>query len=195
MGGGAVALLAACGAAASGGAPAAQQPQPVVAAAHGPNVAVSMSIDTPDMLGTDTGPAYVPSGLTLPSNTDVTVTIYNFDDATALTGPAVKFATATGIIGSLQTEPMDAANPNGPATGPATGAMSIDPTTVSHTFTVPGLGLNVPLAAQSRTTFTFHTGAEGTYEWHCMDPCGTGDTGWGGAMAVEGYMAGTLRVV
>ena len=201
--GAALALTAACGSGTTGAAPAdtqiaAHQATAALAAVqhvHGPNLEVSMSIDTPDMLQTDTGPAFVPSALTVPSNTDVTITIYNFDDATALTGDATKFATATGIVGSLQVEPIDTTNPNGPAAGAAQGAVSIDPATVSHTFTVPALGINVPIAAKSRTTFTIHTGAAGTYEWHCMDPCGTGDTGWGGAMDMPGYMAATLRVV
>ena len=189
-------LLAACGGATAANtsqAPAATV-QPVTAA-HGPNLEVTMTIATPDMLKTDTGPAFIPSRLTLPADTDVTVTIVNFDNATPLTGAATKFAAATGIIGSLVIEPIDTANPNGPASGTGQGVMAIDPTTVSHTFTVPALGLNVPVASQSRTTFSFHTGAAGTYEWRCMDPCGTGDTGWGGAMTMAGYMTGTLRIV
>ena len=203
IGGAAVSLLAACGAGTTSNAPSgttitANQVAAAAPAAdkpHGPNLEVSMSIDTPDMLKTDAGPAYVPSSLTLPANTDVTVTIYNFDNATPLTGDATKFANATGIVGSLEIQPIDTTNPNGPATGNALGTMSIEPASVSHTFTVPALGLNVPLAGASRTTFTIHTGAAGTYAWHCMDPCGTGDTGWGGAMAMPGYMAGTLRLV
>ncbi|HUE61324.1 MAG TPA: hypothetical protein VMO88_17275 [Acidimicrobiales bacterium] len=56
------------------------------------------------------------------------------------------------------------------------------------------LHLNVPIAPKSRTTFTFQTGSAGTYDWQCMDPCGTDPAGWGGAMATTGYMRGTLTI-
>lgn len=147
-----------------------------------------LTIDTPNMLASDVGPAYVPSAFTLPANTDVTITIVNFDDATAL--PA-QFAQATGIEGALSIQTLDPQLPN--AAGTTHAATSLDPATgVSHTFTIPKLGLNVPVAPKSITTFTFHTGAAGTYDWHCYDPCGTGPGGWGGAMSAPGYMFGTV---
>jgi hypothetical protein len=82
-----------------------------------------------------------------------------------------------------------------PATAPAQTLAAVDPAVVSHTFTLPSLKINVPLLADSRTTFTFHTGAAGTFEWHCQDPCGTGPVGWAGAMSQQGYMGGELTVV
>lgn len=57
------------------------------------------------------------------------------------------------------------------------------------------LGINGPIAANARTTFVLHTGAPGTYTWRCLDPCGTGPSGWGGPMSTPGYMEGTLTVV
>jgi hypothetical protein len=154
-----------------------------------------LTIATPDMLQTDVGPAVLPSVASVPANSDVTVTIVNFDNPTPLTGQFVKYATATGIEGKFSVEPIDTKNPNGPAISPAQSLASIDPTLVSHTFTIPSLNLNVPLFASSRTTFTFHVGAAGTFEWHCMDPCGTGPEGWSGAMSQQGYMGGALTVV
>jgi len=155
-----------------------------------------LSIETPDMLGgtEDTGPAYVPASFTLPANEDVTLTIVNFDDATALPAGSEDYATAKGIKGSLSIEPLDTVNPNGVAKAVTT-ATSLDPAKgVSHTFTIVKLGLNVPVAPKARTTFTFHTGAAGSYTWQCMDPCGCGDTGWGCAMGHMGYMRGTVTV-
>ena len=77
---------------------------------------------------------------------------------------------------------------------------SLDPTKVAHTFTVPQLGLNVPLPGDlpsgqkiSTVTFTFITGKAGTYMWQCMDPCGSG-SGWEGPMATMGYMMGTMTI-
>ena len=119
----------------------------------------------------------------------------NFDDATALTGGATVYAKAQGLVGGAFTvTPIDPKAPNGWA-GPTRTLSSLDPAAVSHTFTIPALGINVPIAAQSRVTFTIHTGAPGTYAWRCMDPCGVGSAGWGTAMAAQaGYMEGSLTV-
>ena len=154
---------------------------------------VTWVIATPDMLGSKDKPAYLPANPVLPANTDVTVTVVNFDDATALPAGSESFATPTGITGDLSVAPMDPADPN--ANTLAKSLSSLDPATgVSHTFTVAALHLNVPIAPKSRTTFTFHTGGAGTYAWQCMDPCGTDPAGWGGAMATAGYMRGTLTI-
>ena len=153
-----------------------------------------LTIVKPDMINTDVGPAVLPSVATVPANSDVTVTIMNFDDVTPLTGAAVVYAKASGIQGKFSSEIVDPSNPNGPATAPAQTLSQDDPVQVSHTFTIPSLKVNVPLLANSRTTFTFHTGAAGTFEWHCMDPCGTGPAGWSGAMSQQGYMGGKLTV-
>jgi hypothetical protein len=34
----------------------------------------------------------------------------------------------------------------------------------------------------------------GTYTWQCETPCGSGPTGWGGAMATYGWMRGNFSV-
>ncbi len=154
-----------------------------------------LTVATPDMLGSQVGPAVLPSQATVPANSDVTVTIINFDDATPLTGTAVQFAKATSITGKFTVQGMNPADPNGPATSSPQQLTALDPAQVSHTFTIPTLKINVPLLPKSRTTFTFHTGGAGAFEWHCMDPCGTGPSGWSGAMSQQGFMGGRLTVV
>lgn len=158
-----------------------------------PPMQMSMVIATPDMLKSDVGPAYIPANPTLPANADVTITITNFDDATALTSGTEHYATASGIVGPLQVATIDPAKPNAPAA--VTSTTSLDPATgVSHTFTIPKLGVNVPIAPKSRTTFTIHTAAAGIYTWQCFDPCGSDPNGWGGAMATDGYMKGAMTL-
>lgn len=152
---------------------------------------IYLTIATPDMLQSDVGPAYLPSNFTMPANSDVTITVINFDDATALPVASRQYAIAEGIREQLTVQSMDAADPNKVASTRT--ADRLDPTTgVSHTFTIAKLGLSVPIAPKAKTTFTFHTGAAGTYSWQCMDPCGTGATGWGGAMGAKGYMSGQV---
>jgi hypothetical protein len=85
----------------------------------------------------------------------------------------------------------------------------------AHTFTVPSMGVSVPLfgvPATAKNTcavapcttnfahetdrFTFHTGAAGVYRWQCFVPCGLGFLyGNGGPMSTLGYMGGFLDVV
>jgi hypothetical protein len=156
---------------------------------------LDLTIVTGDMIGKTEYPAYVPSDFTLPAYSTVIVTITNFDDATALPKGSESYATASGLVGGTFTvTPINLKDPNG-AAGPTKTLSSLDPATVSHTFTLPGLGINVPIAAHARETFTIRTGAPGTFAWRCMDPCGAGTAGWGTAMAAtRGYMEGTLTV-
>jgi hypothetical protein len=145
------------------------------------------------MLGTDDMPAYLPAFPSIPAHTRVRVEIVNFDDATPLTGALEQFAKVKGTVGgSIQVEPLDEKNPN--ATNASQTVTALDPQTVSHTFTVARLGINIPVAAKARTIFEIQTGAPGVYDWRCNDPCGQGSGGWGGAMAAAGYMMGKLTL-
>jgi len=64
-----------------------------------------------------------------------------------------------------------------------------------HTFTDPGLGTNVEIAAgdeskPSKTTFTFHAPQKaGSYEWFCALPCDP----W--SMSHKGFMRGDVKVI
>ncbi len=156
--------------------------------------ALYLTVVPPEATGKEDFPAYIPAYFSLPAHATVQVQILNFDDATALPKGAEQFAKVTGTVGEIvKVEPIDLGDPNVP-TGPAQAISAMDPGQVSHTFTITKLGINVPVAPKARTTFTLQTGAPGTYDWRCMDPCGTGDSGWGGPMATPGYMAGKLTV-
>ena len=170
-------------------------PAPVAAPA-GASVSLNLTIVTGDMTGKTEWPAFIPSDFSLPANSTVTVTITNFDNATPLPKGAESYAKASGIVGGTFTvTPIKSGEPNG-AAGPTTTMAALNPAQVSHTFTIAALGINVPIAPQSRVTFVIHTGAPGTYAWRCFDPCGMGTSGWGSAMAAKrGYMSGTLTVV
>jgi hypothetical protein len=135
------------------------------------------------------GPAYLPATFTLPAYTTVTITIINFDDATALPANFAQYAKASGIDkNAFQVAAMNPANPS--AKVASTTMSQVDAAQVSHTFTFPKLNVSVPIAEKSTTTFSFHTPAGGTYAWRCEDPCGIGPVGWGGAMSTDGYMQG-----
>jgi hypothetical protein len=136
---------------------------------------------------------------TLPANTLVHVTIYNFDGASGLRNPLLGLP--TGLVGKemVDGKPLTVMPPDMP----------------SHTFAVPALGVLVPVApvgddaknqcdyapcamsqAHRTITFTFRTGKKGRYRWQCFVPCAAGFVyGFGGPMQSVGYMDGFLNVV
>src|SRR5581483_9808473 len=136
---------------------------------------------------------------TLPANTLVHVTIYNFDGASGLRNPLL--GQPTGLVGKemVDGKPLTVMPPDQP----------------SHTFAVPALGILVSVApvaddaknqcdyapcamsqAHRTITFTFRTGKKGRYRWQCFVPCAAGFLyGFGGPMQTVGYMDGFLNVV
>ena len=138
--------------------------------------------------GPDDWPAYSPSELTVPANSLVTITIHDYDFGAAQLPDTSSYKNVEGIEGNTVTADGQTYS-------------SLDASNVAHTFTIPELQLNVPLIASappnaqySTVTFTFRTGAAGTYTWHCFAPCGTDPDGWGGPMNTKGFMMGTLTV-
>jgi hypothetical protein len=150
----------------------------------------TLTVVRPDQLDNESaGPAFLPANITLPANATVTVTVYDFDGSTAL--PA-QYGRAAGISGPMTIQALNDKDPN--RSGPARSVVALDAKTqVGHTFTIPSLGLNVPIAGNAKVTFTFHTPKRGVYMWRCMDPCGSGPAGWSGAMADNGWMQGSIQ--
>ncbi len=63
---------------------------------------------------------------------------------------------------------------------------------IAHTFTIPQLGINIPLAPSSTTTAYITLNQTGTFNWLCMSLCGSGPTGLSGAMETPGWMTGNI---
>jgi hypothetical protein len=133
-------------------------------------------------------PAYAPNTLVVPANSLVTITIRDGDMGDTPLPQGSPFTTVQGTVGGVAY-----------ADGHAYTALA--PDKVAHTFTIPQLHINVPLPGDTTTgkpygivSFTFRTGAAGSYYFQCFDPCGTGTNGWEGPMITKGYMRGTLTV-
>ena len=133
-------------------------------------------------------PAYSPTKLVVPANSLVTLTVRDDDMGDTPLPKGSPFTTVQGIVGGVAY-----------ADGHAYTALA--PDKIAHTFTMPQLNINVPLPGDTTTgkpyglvTFTFRTGAPGIYYFRCMDPCGTGSSGWQGPMLTKGYMLGFLTV-
>jgi hypothetical protein len=137
---------------------------------------------------------------TVPANTVVHVTIYQFDSPTGLRNPFL--SQVQGTVGGTATVDGKVLN-------------AVNPEEASHTFAVPELGVFVPLpgipeeakhpceeapcelASDHRTiSFSFKTGKKGRYRWQCFVPCAAGFlAGNGGPMQTLGYMDGFIDVV
>lgn len=138
----------------------------------------------------------------VPAHTRVNVTIYNYDSGSPLRNQQLgQVAGTAGNVASLNGKLFRVINSNA-GNG------------VGHTFSIPSLGINVPLygnsgnanlcAAAPCTTkspnqvirFSFTTPGAGNYRWQCFVPCGLGFLyGNGGPMSTLGYMGGFMKVV
>jgi len=140
----------------------------------------------------------------VPANTRVNMTIIQYDGCTPLRNPI--WGQVTGTIGGVETV-------NG---APVSVLNSWSGCNVGHTFTMPALGINVPLASPTTLSennnlcgtspctsgphevvkFSFMTPAVGgTFRWQCIIPCGLGYLdGNGGPMGTPGYMSGQMEV-
>jgi len=138
----------------------------------------------------------------VPAGSTVNMTILGYDGCTPLRNPV--FGKVTGTIGGI-------AYVNG---RPITELNSWGACNVGHTFSIPGINLNVPMATpmlsanlcgtspctsgpKQTMTFSFHTPkTAGTYFWQCRVPCGGGFIdGFGGPMQTIGFMTGNMEVV
>lgn len=140
----------------------------------------------------------------VPAGATVNVTVLGYDGCTPARNQF--FGKVTGTIGN--TETVD---------GKTVRALDTWRTcSVGHTFSIPGIGLNVPMGSpttiaennalctdspctsgpKATMTFSFHTPkTPGNYFWQCRIPCGGGFvTGFGGPMQTIGFMTGNMEV-
>lgn len=149
------------------------------------------------------------SSIKVPAYSTVTVTIKQYDSATALHNPF--FSQVRGTIGNVMYVNGRAVRRIGPDAPGHTFTIQTPPNTGEFPLFVnvplPGVPDNapstVPIAGHrypkpNVIRFRFRTGAPGQYVWHCYVPCGTGlagaQAGFGGPMATVGYMSGTVTV-
>jgi len=138
----------------------------------------------------------------VPAHTRVNVTIYQYDSGSPLRNQQIGMVQGTvGDKASLNGKAFSVINSNA-GNG------------VGHTFSIPTLGINVPLygvnsnanlcgVAPCATSwphnvvkFSFLSPGPGSYPWQCFVPCGLGFLyGNGGPMQTVGFMDGFMQVV
>lgn len=155
----------------------------VTPAGHHKTVTESMEILT----SAPFGPRYTHPSWSVQAGETVVLRIESFDDGTApLTGAQVMFDKVKGTIGG--TETVDGKTVRLVANGD-----------VAHSFTVVGLGLNLPIpAAPTGRAVTvvarFVASRAGSFVWQCYAPCGSGANLMGGPMSTMGWMEGRVEV-
>jgi hypothetical protein len=138
---------------------------------------------------------------TVPAHTRINVTIINYDSGSPLRNQQIGQVTGTaGNVALLNGKLFQVINSNA-GNG------------VAHTFSIPTLGINVPLYGNSGNAnlcgaapctessphqvikFSFTSPGPGQYPWQCFVPCGLGFLfGNGGPMQSIGYMDGFMKV-
>ncbi len=138
----------------------------------------------------------------VPAGSKIDVTVLGYDGCTPLRNPF--WGKITGTIGDVSVidgKPMSVLN-------------SWSGCNVAHTFSMPGIGLNVPIGSPPLTAtlcgtspctsgphtvnqFSFYSPrTPGQYFWQCRIPCGGGFIdGFGGPMQTIGFMTGNMDVV
>ncbi|MCL5407804.1 MAG: hypothetical protein M1518_00350 [Candidatus Thermoplasmatota archaeon] len=139
------------------------------------------------------------ANITIPANEQIDVTIINYDDGNGSVGAV--YANVTGTLNGKEaifnnTNVNSSENANGILLNGSEQVSSVPVNNIAHTFTVQNgsnVVLNLPITPSSvvQTSFILHPG---TYTWQCEVSCGSGPTGWEGAMSTPGWMAGTLYV-
>lgn len=141
----------------------------------------------------------------VPAGSTIEVTILGYDGCTPLRNPF--WGQVTGTAGDVE-------NVNGT---PESTLDSWGACAVAHTFSIPSIGLNVPVASpptlkennnlcgtspctsgpHTTVTFSFKSPTTlGDYFWQCRVPCGLGYLdGFGGPMQTIGFMTGQMEVV
>lgn len=153
-----------------------------------------MVIQTGKMVGKPGWPKFNPSTISFPAGSTVDLKIINYDDGTAPLPAASPWGHVWG------SDPTFGVVTGGNETVDGKVVTEIANNLVSHTVTVPGLLLNIPIPAvpsgQKSVTvdFTFQVNKAGKYFFQCEAPCGSGMTGNGGAMDTVGWMQGYFNV-
>ena len=127
----------------------------------------------------------------LPANSIINLTIINYDY-----GPGTVPAQYSKVMGTLNgTEyVVNDTNVNMSASQRGQYVKSVPSADLAHTFTIPKLGLNIMVPSDSIVSAQFQTGGPGVYGWQCQVDCGTGSSGWNGAMATPGWMMGQVII-
>ncbi len=206
-----------------------ESPQTITFTATGPDQPVNVTLETVGSYGLAPHPTWVsylvqdPQTMQfvhttifqVPANTRVNMTNYQFDSGSPLRNQ--QLGQVTGTIGNQAH--LECSDPTqGAPCGTTFKVINANAGNgVGHTFSIPTLGISVPLYGNSSTanlcavapclpsstayphntvTFSFVTPkGSGSYAWQCFVPCALGWLyGNAGPMQTVGYMGGFIKI-
>ena len=134
------------------------------------------------------------ANITLPAFTAIHITITSYDMGNA--SVPSQFLNVTGTVGNTVTlvNGMVAAGSN-TSMAWEKNVSSVSAADLLHTFTIlqgSNVLVNIPVVAGDTEMATFYLNQTGTFTWQCEAACGTGASGWGGAMSTPGWMVGAI---
>jgi hypothetical protein len=129
--------------------------------------------------------------ISLPAHRQIQLTIVSYDMPTP--GSTDQQGKVTGTVGGN----VYLVNGTIATYGNATWGMNVSSmpgSALAHTFTVPQLGINIPVVGDSTVIAYLYLDQTGTFSWICLTPCGMGMMGDRGAMSQPGWMEGQITV-
>lgn len=134
----------------------------------------------------------------LPAHRLIKLVIVNYDDGSANLSKQ-EYANVAGTVNNQitvvnNTMMNSTMGASGIQIRGAEAVSSLPASVIAHTFTIPSLGINIPVATLSTVVAYFTVNSSGTYSWFCMTACGSGSNGLGGAMKTPGWMTGSVVV-
>jgi heme/copper-type cytochrome/quinol oxidase subunit 2 len=136
--------------------------------------------------------------ITLPAHRLIRLTIINYDDGVA----ALEVPQDVNVSGTQNGIETVVNNNNvnssqGSTSIHVSGGQSVsnvNSTNIAHTFSIPGLKVNMPIPPSSTVTAYLMLNETGTFTWACFTGCGFGPNGDMGAMDTPAWMEGSITV-
>ncbi len=133
------------------------------------------------------------ANIVLPANTLIEVSIVSYDTPTPGSSDGMGVVSGT-VNGNVYLINGTMASMNSMPGQWGTNVTEVSGADLAHTFTIPQLGINLPVVGGDTEIAYLYLTKTGTFTWYCETPCGFGPAGMDGAMSKTGWMAGQITV-
>ena len=133
------------------------------------------------------------ANISLPAKTLIQLTIVSYDGPTP--GSTADEVKVTGTVGNnMYVINSTVASMSDPTMQWGKNVSSVPIDSLAQTFSIPSLGINVPVPGGDMVTTYLYFNQTGVFNWVCLTPCGLGPNGGNGAMTQPGWMQGQVNV-
>lgn len=191
-------------------------PQAIAAstAGSGSGQEASITLQTVPALGSGEHPDWVSYLIQDPQGKWVHTTMFSLPAHALVHMTILQYDSGSDLRNRVMLQPQGTVGDTIGVNGKSISVLTPHTGDVGHTFTIPQLGVSVPLEGvpddaknpcpnapcdtkydHNTVTFDFRTGGAGLFHWQCFVPCGTDFLyGNGGPMQALGYMGGFVKV-